>query len=53
MLGGIRSNGSAPTLYAGSTKMDNRILQDQDFYHWMIIPCGSEQKKSSLVGLNH
>ena len=33
MLWGISSNGRAPALHAGSTGIDTRILQDQDFYN--------------------
>ena len=31
MLWGISSNDRAPALHAGSTGIDTRILQDQDF----------------------
>ena len=31
MLRGISSNGRAPALHAGSTGIDTRILQHQDF----------------------
>ena len=34
---GISSNGRAPALHAGSTGIDTRILQDQDFSYFSFL----------------